>query len=136
MWTRLVEKIDLEKEPRKFLKDIGKIEGRKEKDRVETIRNENGVFLKSKELLDLAFRRRLTKTFNISEEENDPFCEEMEVEVESLIRNNQERLVKRRNVESVDTPEITPELVKCIIKRRTVSITIGHNKKFAFELAL
>ena len=48
-------------------------------------------------------RRRLTKTFNMGEEENEP-------------GNNEERLVRRKTVDIVNTLETTPQPVKDIIR--------------------
>ena len=40
------------------------------------------------------------------------FCEETEREVDNWIKNNEDKLERKRMVEIEDTPEITPELKK------------------------
>ena len=90
--------------------------GRKRKEETEFIKNENGDILRTPEEMKRAFRRTLERTFYISEEENENFCEETEREVEEWVRNNENKLVRRRIIEIEDTPEITSELVKDIIK--------------------
>ena len=80
MWTNMVEKIDLEKDPKEFWESIRRMIGRKKEEETEVIKNENGEILRTTEELERAFRRRLEKSFYISEEENEQFCEETERE--------------------------------------------------------
>ena len=61
---------------------------RRKKGWVETFKNEQGEELKTEREVAKAFGRRLTKTFQISEEENEEFCEEAEREVEDWIKTN------------------------------------------------
>ena len=68
--------------------------------------------MRTTEELGRVFRRRLIKIFCISEEENEMFCEETEREVDNWIKNNEDKLERKRMVEIEDTPEITPELKK------------------------
>ena len=82
MWRDLVRRTDLEKDPSKFWKEIGKMTERKKRVWQETFKNEQREKLKTDNEVERAFRRILTKTLQISEEENDDFCEETEERVE------------------------------------------------------
>ena len=42
MWKELIDKMDKERDPKKYWKYIGRMLGRKRKPRVEHIKNENG----------------------------------------------------------------------------------------------
>ena len=97
MWTNMVEKIDLERDPKEFWESIRRMMGRKKKEEMEVIKNENGDILRTSEEMERAFRRRLGRTFYISEEENENFCEETEREVEEWVRNNENKLVRKKN---------------------------------------
>ena len=116
MWRELMEKLDKEKDPKKYWKDIGRTLGRKKKPQVENIKNENEIELKTKEEIVNAFKNRLERTFKIGEEENQEFCEETEREVEEWILGSREKLQVRERVEYIDTPEIKPELILDILK--------------------
>ena len=61
---------------------MGKSKGKQ----VEIYKNENGLELRTREEVEAAFRKRLAKTFNINEDENEGFCGE-----------TQERVERRRN---------------------------------------
>ena len=66
------------------------------------------------------------RTFNISEEENEAFCEETERRVEGWIEDNMEKLTPKETVEYEDTPEIKAWLLKEILmsfKEKTPGIT-------------
>ena len=56
--------------------------------------------------MEQAFRNRLERTFNISEEENEDFDEETEMEVEEWKNKNIDKLKPKDIVEYADTPEI------------------------------
>ena len=45
-----------------------------------------------------AFRNRVIRKFNISEEENEAFCEETERRVERWVRNNEEKITSKETV--------------------------------------
>ena len=62
-----------------------------------------------------AFRRRLIKTFQISEEKNEDFCEETERIVEEWMRNNEETLKIKETIETEDSPEISANLIRDIL---------------------
>ena len=64
--------------------------GRKRKTRREIMKNENGVELKSGEVVERAFRARLERIFRISEEENEDFCEENDRMMEEWVRQRRE----------------------------------------------
>ena len=55
------------------------------------IKNENGAVMRTTEEIVTAFWRRLMKTFNINEEDNELFYERTEREVEEWIGGNRER---------------------------------------------
>ena len=63
---------------------MGKSRGKQ----VETYKNENGVELRTREKVEGAFRKRLMRTFSISEEDNEGFCEEMERRVTRWVGKN------------------------------------------------
>ena len=110
-----MEKLDTEKDSGKFWKEIGKMMDRRKKGWVEIFKNEQGEKLKTEREVVESFGRRLTTTFQISEEENEDFCEETEREVEEWIRKNGEKIRRREKNEIEDTPEITADLIKDIL---------------------
>ena len=116
MWKDLVDKVDKIRNPREYWREIGRMSGRKTKIRTETMKNENGVELKTREEIERAFRRRLERTFRITEEDNEDFCEENERMVEEWITQRREDLVVKNIIHNVDTPEIKPELIVDILK--------------------
>ena len=73
----------------------------------DSLKDENGRALNPVEEVRAAFRNRLMRTLNISEEENEAFCEETEGRVERWLRNNEENLTPKETVTYEDTPEIT-----------------------------
>ena len=70
--------------------------GRKKRVWEETFKNEQGEELKTDREVERTFRRRLAKTFQISEGENDEFCEETEGRVEEWIRINRDKLLVKK----------------------------------------
>ena len=89
--------------------------GRKKKEWVETFKNEQGVALRTDGEVEEVFRRRLIKTFQISEEENEDFCEATERIVEEWMRNNEETLKIKETIETEDSPEISVNLIRHIL---------------------
>ena len=65
--------------------------------------------------MESAFRIRLTKTFQISEEENEEFFENTEERVEECVRNKGDKLLVKNKIEIEDTPEITAPLIRDIL---------------------
>ena len=59
-----------------------------------------------------AFRRRLERTFKISEEENEDFCPVKEREVGRWMEQHRQHLRKKRVIRMEDTPTISEELVR------------------------
>ena len=55
----LVEKVDLETDPKTFWKETGRMRGRNKKARERSIKNENGVVLGTDEESERDFRNRL-----------------------------------------------------------------------------
>ena len=96
-------------------KVIGKMMGKRKKGRVEKFKNEEGEELRTEREVAEVFGERFTWTFQISEEENEDFCEETEREVEVWIRTNGEKIRRREIIEIEDIPEITTDLIKDII---------------------
>ena len=86
--------------------------GRRRGKWVETLKNENGRELKTREEMEVAFRTRLEKIFKISEEENEDFDEEIEREVEEWRVRNRKKLRPKETIVYTDTTEITEELVR------------------------
>ena len=84
MWSKLVEKAEMQKDPKEFWKGTGKMLGtaKKKTEGAKFIKNENGVEMRTSEEIVTAFRRRLMKTFSINEEDNELFCKRTEREVE------------------------------------------------------
>ena len=74
MGSSMVKKIDLERDLKKFWKEIGRMMGRKKKAVTELIKNENDEIMRTTEELGRAFRQRRMNTY-IGEEENEMFCE-------------------------------------------------------------
>ena len=65
--------------------------------------------------VERAFRSRLRKTFNISEEGNEDFWEETDGRVRNWVRDNDETLKPLQRVESIDTPEVSAWLINDIL---------------------
>ena len=65
MWSELVRKVDAERDPKMFWKEIGRMLGRRKKERMEVLKNENGDKLRTKGEVEEAFRKRLDRTFRI-----------------------------------------------------------------------
>ena len=107
--------IDKKNSPQEFWKDVGRVLGRKRKMDAERMKNENGVDLNSREEIERAFRRRLERTFRISEEENLEFDGENERVVEDWIRQKGDELKRKNRIIYKDTPEIKPELLTDIL---------------------
>ena len=82
MWRELVEKTNLERNPKQFWKEVGRMMGISRGRMPETLKDENGRDLNTGDEVETAFRNRLIRTFNISDEENEAFCEETEGRVE------------------------------------------------------
>ena len=76
------------------------------------IKDENGRTPKTDGEVSAASRNRTMRTFNISEEENEAFCEETERRVEEWTEENMERLTIKESVEYENTPEIKAWLLK------------------------
>ena len=76
----------MQKDPKEFWKDTGKMLGtaKKKTEGAKFIKNENGVEIRTSEEIVTAFRRRLMKTFSINEEDNGLFCKRTEREVEDV----------------------------------------------------
>ena len=65
IWRDMAERIDIERDPKMFRKDKGKMMGRKKEVWVEYVKNETEKELKMKEEIEVAFRKRLETTFYI-----------------------------------------------------------------------
>ena len=90
--------------------------GRGREGEPDSLKDENGRALNTVEEVGSVFRNRLKRTFNIREEENEDFCEETERRVETWVINNEEKLTPKETVIYEDTPEVTPWLIKDILK--------------------
>ena len=56
MCREIVRKIDIETDPKRFWKKIGRMIGRRKRDRVEVLKDENEVILRNVEDIEEAFR--------------------------------------------------------------------------------
>ena len=100
MWRDLVTKVDTKRTPKELWKDIGRMMGRR-KTRTEIMKNENGADLKSGEEIERDFRARLERTFRITQEENEEFCEENDRMVEEWARQKREDLEMKNRIDFI-----------------------------------
>ena len=73
--------------------------GKNQQEQLTTLRNENGILLERKDVLD-GFVGRFRRTFQISEDDNQNFDEENEEMVDTFIRNNRNRITIDRRTDT------------------------------------
>ena len=111
-----MEKSNAKKDPTKFWNEIKRIKGITGQETHKIIKDENGRKLETNIEVVVAFKNRMQRTFNISEEENENFDKEKEREVEEwLLRNRNNRRIDDI-IDYEGKQIITEELVKDIIK--------------------
>ena len=84
-WRNLVDKVDMERDPKSFWKEVNRMFGRSRGEESLNLRDEHGRELETGEEVAEAFRRRLEKTFRISEENNEDFDPTTEREVQAWL---------------------------------------------------
>ena len=70
MWRELGEKANLEKNPKRFWRDVRRMMGKSRGKRPKIFKDEKGRVLSTDGEVRAAFKNRLMRTFNISDEEN------------------------------------------------------------------
>lgn len=93
IWNELLNKTEaLYREPDKFWKQIRNLMGSETSANIPYLLNPNGEKLTTDAEQAEEFRRHLRNTFNISREENDQFCQETQLEVETFLENSEDHL--------------------------------------------
>ena len=114
MWRELGMKIDTERDQKRFWKEIGGMIERKKGDRVQVLKDENGVELRTRKEMKEAYRRQVIRTFKKGEEENAEFCQKTDRKVEEWARTNREKLLLKVRKGYEDCLEIKYNLIKNI----------------------
>ena len=103
--------------------------GRGNNERALTRKDENWREMKTKEEVVQAFRRRMERTFKISDEKITDFNSDTKREVEEWLRQRRNQLRSKREIRITDTLTITANLIRDIFKsQREGAWTIRNHK--------
>lgn len=116
-WNSLVSRVDLE-DPKDFWTQISRMRGTNRFSPTKDLKDEQGRRLLTDYDKTTAFRRRLTRTFQISDAENQQFNEVVERAITNHVTTQEHLLIPQPTVPQETppgTPQMTPGMVKDII---------------------
>ena len=95
-WKNLVDKVDLEKDPGGFWKQVNRMLGRNSMEGGLTLKNQNGRELKTDGEVERAFRGEMERIFRIGEDEYEEFNPDTEGVVETWLGRRENQLRNKR----------------------------------------
>ena len=117
-WNEFVGKIDKERNKEDFWKSIKRIYGQKETREVKYLKDNDGNDIFKEDKREKIFRGYWERIFQISEEENESFDEEINRTVKRTLSENSENITTKANLneENIITEIITAKEIKETIK--------------------
>ena len=116
MWSGLISKVNTKEDSKGFWKEINKMRGLRGAGCLMPMRDEQGWELRGEEEEAEAFKARMKRTFNISEQENENYSEDTEEMVRMWHLVYRDQLIPGDIVHIREEDRITTRTLKIAIK--------------------